>query len=144
MSKCKKYWIYWAIMYVICTVCAFLPVENGLVYALFFFLSVGFFVPPGFLIYEAVQRREKKTLRRIRTLSIISLVLTMIVIVLTFVSVAASKQTDDLQYMQNWGVALQWILNIVSTPMVCSQIWVVSLFGWACLMMTCFMFLKKK
>ena len=135
MSKMKKLWIIWAAAYVICTVCAFFPVSPGALTGLFLLLSLVFFVPPGFLVYEAVQNRRPKTLRIIRNLSLLSLGLTLLAILLNFVAFEASKA---------WGLVLYWLLILVSTPMICSQVWVVGLFGWAVLLMTSLKFLKKK
>ena len=135
MSKIKKIWILWAAAYVICTVCAFFSVSQGALTGLFLLLSLGFFVPPGFLIYEAVQRKNRKILQIIRNLSLISLGLTLLTILLNFLSFQASE---------SWGLVLYWLLILVSTPMICSQVWVIGLFGWACLLMTSLTYLKKE
>ena len=135
MKKTKKLWILWAVAYVICTVCGFFPVVSGAVSGLFVLLSLGFFVPPGFLVYEAVQNNCLKTLRTIRNLSLISLGLTLVMILLNFMAFAASEE---------WGLVLYWLLILVSTPMICSQVWVVGLFGWAMLLFTSLTCLKKK
>ena len=135
MKKVRKLWIIWAAAYLICTVCAFFPVATGALTGLFLLLSLGFFLPPAFLIYEAVQNKRPKTLKIIRNLSTISLGLTLVTILLNFVAFGASKA---------WGLVLYWLLILVSTPMICSQVWVVGLFGWAMLLMTSLKFLKKK
>ena len=135
MTKMKKLWILWAIAYGLCAVCGFFTPANNLVYALFFMLAILFFVPAGFLIYEAVQRQEKQILRLIRTVSLVSLSVTVVTIVLNFLTVGMSPE---------WGRVMYWLLILVSAPMVCAQIWVVSLFGWACVLMTCIHFLRKK
>lgn len=135
MKNTKHLWIIWAALYVVCTVCSFFPVASGLATGLFVLLSLGFFVPPAFLIYKAVQRGWPKILRVIRNLSLLSLGLTLVMILLNFASVEASRE---------WGVALNVLLVLVSTPMVCSQVWVIGLFGWAVLLFTCLTYLKKK
>ena len=135
MKNTKKIWISWAIMYGLCTVCAFFPVSSGLMTALFLLLSLGFFVPPGILVFRAIQGKNPKILKTVRNLSLISLSVTLVTILLNFVAFSAEKA---------WGVALYWILILVSTPMICAQIWVVSLFCWACLLMVCLKFLKRK
>ena len=135
MSQTKKMWILWAVMYVICTICAFFPVSQGLLTAMFVLLSLGFFVPPALLIYESVQHKDSKVLRVVRNLSIISLAVTLVMILLNFLSVQASEE---------WGLVLYWLLILVSTPMICSQVWIIGLFGWAVLLFTCLHYLKKK
>ena len=135
MSKTKTLWLLWGAAYGICTVCGFFPVASGALYGLFILLSLGFFVSPALLLFEAVQNKQPKILRIIRNLSLISLGLTLVTIVLNFVSIQASAA---------WGLVLYWILILVSTPMVCSQVWVIGLFGWAMLLMTCLHYLRKK
>ncbi len=135
MKKTKLLWILWAAAYVICTVCGFFPVAPGALSGLFVLLSLGFFVSPALLIFDAVQSKNLKTLRVIRNLSLISLGLTLVTIVLNFVSIQASDA---------WGLVLYWLLILVSTPMICSQVWVIGLFGWAMLLMTCLHYLRKK
>lgn len=135
MKNTKHLWIFWAVAYVICTVCSFFPMTQGALTGLFLLLSLGFFVPPGFLIYEAVQNKRPKTLKAIRNLSIISLSLTLVTILLNFVAFEASKA---------WGLVLYWLLILVSAPMICSQVWVIGMFGWAMLLFTSLTYLKKK
>ena len=135
MSKTKTLWLLWGAAYAICTLCGFFPVASGALYGLFILLSLGFFVPPALLLFEAVQNKQPKILRIIRNLSLISLGLTLVTIVLNFVSIQASAA---------WGLVLYWILILVSTPMICSQVWVIGLFGWAMLLMTCLHYLRKK
>ena len=135
MKKTKLLWILWAVAYGICTVCGFIPVTTDAISGLFILLSLGFFVPPALLIFRGVQNKQTQILRLIRNLSIISLIVTMVTIVLNFVSVQASEA---------WGTVLYWLLIVVSTPMICAQHWVIGLFGWAMLLMTCLNYLKKK
>ena len=135
MKKTKLLWILWAAAYGICTICGFIPVAEDAISGLFILLSLGFFVPPALLIFEGVQNKQPKILRLIRNLSIISLSVTMVTIVLNFVSIQASAA---------WGTVLYWLLILVSTPMICAQHWVIGLFGWAMLLMTCLNYLKKK
>ena len=129
MSKTKTLWLLWGAAYVICTVCGFFPVAPGALSGLFILLSL------ALLIFEGVQNKNRKILQIIRNLSLISLGLTLVTIVLNFVSIQASDA---------WGLVLYWMLILVSTPMICSQVWVIGLFGWAMLLMTCLHYLRKK
>ena len=79
-------------------------------------------------------KRKILTLVLAAILFLLSLGLTLASILLNFLSIQASK---------DWGLVLNWILILVSTPMVCSQIWVLGLFGWACLLMVCLKYLRK-
>jgi hypothetical protein len=135
MNKTKNLWILWGIAYLLCTVCGFFTVAPGLVYWLFILLGLGFFVPPGMIIYNAVQKQDPKPLRLIRNLCFLSLGLTLATILLNFISIEAPSE---------WGLALYWILLVVSAPMACSQVWILGMFGWACLLMVCLKYLKQK
>ena len=135
MTKTKKIWIFWGLLYLICMVCGFVPNPQGGLYGLFVLLSVAFFIPPAYLLYCAVQWRSKKIMKQVRLLSILSLSLSFVMILVNLLAVQASEA---------WGTALYWILIVVSAPMICGQAWVIGLFGWACLLMTTIMFAPKK
>lgn len=143
MSKAKKLWIIWAVAYVICTVCGFIPASENVVYGLFLLLSLGFFVPPGLLVFDAMQNKDPKNLKVIRNLSLISLGLTTVMIILNFVVTRVLIHSMTQESSVAWGQVMNGLLIIVSTPMSCSQVWVIGLFGWACLLMTCLTCLKK-
>jgi hypothetical protein len=91
--------------------------------------SIGLFILGALLLIKG----GKKNVGRIRLISILSLVLTLMAIILNFSTVLMDSV---------WGTVCQIILGIVSTPMLCCQAWVISLFGWACLMAGSF-FIKK-
>ena len=73
-------------------------------------------------------------MRTIRNLSVASLALTLVLLVVNFLSVGASKAAGDVLYV---------LLIILSAPMVCGQVWVLSLFLWACLLMVCLKYRKE-
>lgn len=135
MSKTKKCWIAWGIMYLICTLWGFIPSPSGVLYGILLLTSLGFFIPGGMLLYEGIQRGDRKLLKMIRILSMLSLCLTTVTIVLNFMSANSSVAV---------GTVLYWLLIIVSTPMICSQVWILSLFGWAMLLMGSVFNLKEK
>ena len=133
MTKTKKIWLFWGLFYLICTVCGFVSSPSGVAYGLFVLLSLGFFVPPGMLIYQAVTQKDRKLLKTVRLLSIVSISVTLVMILLNFLTFEASE---------SWGLVLYWLLILVSAPMVCGQAWIIGLFGWACLLMTSIHFLR--
>ena len=47
-------------------------------------------------------------------------------------------------WSETLGSFLYYLLVILSTPMVCSGYWIMSLFLWACLLMASLMGLKQK
>ena len=93
-------------------------------------LSVLFFLPPALLLYRA----QRDTALLIRNLSLLSLGVTLVTLILNFV-LAVSSET--------LGNVLHYILVVVSAPMVASCYWVLSLFGWACLLMASLKQLKQ-
>lgn len=135
MKNTKNLWILWGALYLLCGVCGFISDPQGLWYGLFVLLSLGFFVPPAILLYDAVTEKNGKILRILRLLSILSLALTFLMLVVNFLAIHASEA---------WGAVLYWILLLVSVPMACAQAWVIGLFGWACLLMATFILSKKK
>ena len=135
MTKIKKLWIAWAVLYGICTACSFLLTAPGILSGLMTVLSIGFFVPGLLLILEGKKQGSREVLKKVRLVCLLSLSLTLFAILLNFFSVSGSAA---------WGVAAYLLLIVVSTPMVCSQIWVISLFLWACLLMGSIASLKKK
>ena len=71
----------------------------------------------------------------VRNISIGSLVITLVFIIVNFMSYDSSKTVGNVLY---------GFLNVVSAPMICSQYWIVSLFLWACLMVASMGKLKKR
>ena len=134
MNK-KKLYITWGVLYVVCTALGFIHEPEGVLAGLLVTLSLLFFLPPAILLYRAIPREQWSTVRLIRNLSIASLALTLLMLVLNFLSLGTS---DAVGYVMNG------LLIIVSSPMVCGQAWVVSLFLWACLLMVTLKYRKKK
>ena len=134
MSKNAKLWIVWGCMYLLCTACGFIMTAPGFLSGLFLLLSIGFFIPGGMLLWSGIQNQDHRTVKTVRLLSILSLSLTVLMIILNF---ATARDSAAI------GTAMYWILIVVSTPMICSQVWVIGLFGWACLLMGSIFYQKK-
>lgn len=133
--KIRKLAISWAFLYGVTAALGFVSQPDKTLSFCMMLLSLAFFVPGGLLVYEGVSRRDYRLLKIIRNICIISLGLTMVMLVLNFLSFDASPAA---------GMVLYWILVLVSAPMICSQLWVIPLFGWACLLMVCLEKGKKK
>lgn len=128
----KKYNVYfaWGALFIVCAGLGFIQRSEGLLKAVMVLFSAAFFVPPVILLY----RGKVTDLKLVRNLSILSLSLTFALLVVNFLSI----------FLSEWmGSALYALLVIVSTPMVCSQYWAVSMFCWACLLFTAMHLLKK-
>ena len=112
----------WGVLFILCAGLGFIPAPAGAVKGLMTALSVLFFLPPALLLWKA----DRETSLLIRNLSMLSLGVTMVTLILNFVMAVSSEFL---------GNVLHYILVIVSTPMICSGYWVLSLFLWACLLM---------
>jgi hypothetical protein len=128
------YYILWAFAYVACGLLGFLPPTNTAILILLVLAGILFFVPPTLLLIRAVKDRNRRVVSLIRTLSFSWLVCALILIVSNILSVGASAVT---------GTILYYTLILLASPMVCGQIWVLSLFLMACLMITSHQQLRK-
>ena len=125
----------WAGLFSLCAALGFIPDPQGAVRTVLTLAAVSVFVPPAVLLYRASKTGDRRTLALIRNLSAASLGCTVILLILNFLSVRSS---EDL------GNFLHGVLVVVSSPMVCSGSWGLSLFLWACLLMVSIQNLKKK
>ena len=130
MNK-KNLFVLWGVLFILCAGLGFLPEPAGLLKGLMTALSVLFFVPPALLLYHA----DRETALLIRNLSALSLGVTLVTLILNFVLAVSSEFL---------GNVLHYILVVVSSPMICSGYWVLSLFLWACLLMVSLQNLRKK
>ena len=133
--KNKHLYMIWGILYVLCTALGFIPQPEGAAGVLFTVLSVLFFVPGWVLLLRSEKQAEKKTPRTVCILSAASLVLTLVALIVNFLSVGAAFAVGDVLY---------GLLIIVSSPMICSGYWVLSLFLWAYMLMKSISLLRKK
>ena len=118
----------WGVMFSLCAGLGFIPASSGLPAGGMTALSLLCFVPPALLLYQGGP--DARAL--VRNLSAASLGLTLVLLVLNFL---CAMQSEFL------GSVLHIMLVIVSSPMVCSGHWALSLFLWACLLVAS---LKKK
>lgn len=117
--KEKITWGLWAVFYILC---AGLGVAGKTATV----LAVLFFVPGALLLYWGCRKP-------VRIVSGISLGATFVLLLANFASAGSSEEMGNFLYS---------VLILVSSPMVCSGYWVMSLFLWACLLMGSF--LKKQ
>lgn len=130
----KKLYTLWGVLFILCALLGFIPQPVGLMKALLVLLSILFFVPGCILLYRAAKSGDLQRISLIRTLSLISLGATLVLLVLNFLSASASDAAGSFLY---------GLLVVISAPMICSQYWIVSLFLWACLLMTSQTLFKK-
>lgn len=124
----------WAGLFIVCAGLGFIPEPEESLKSLLTLLSLLFFLPPALLLYDAGRNRDSAALQLIRNLSAISLTLTMVLLILNFLTVLSSEVL---------GQILHYVLIIVSCPMICSGHWAMSLFLWGCLLTASLRQLKK-
>lgn len=126
MKNKTALYILWAVLYCACVGFGFVknPTEGEKIFLVA--LAMGFFIPPFYLAFRAQKEESRKTLRALRLVSIGVLGLSLVLIVLNFLSVYFSEHT---------GLVLHVLLVMFTAPMVCGQYWFLSLFLWACLWM---------
>lgn len=127
--KTKTLWLIWLYLFAFCCILGFIPDPPEFVKALLVTVGVCFFIPGALLL----KSKEQKSVRLVRLLSICSLALTLVTVILNFASVLMEPV---------WGTVLYIIMGILSTPMLCCQVWAIGLFGWACLLAGS-LFMKK-
>ena len=124
----SKKWLFalWGGLFALCAGLGFLPEPEGALGVLLTVLALASFLPPVALLYRAVREQDRHTVLLVRNLSGLSLGLTLILLMLNFWSALGSETL---------GTVLYGLLVVVSSPMICSGHWAMSLFLWACLLM---------
>ena len=133
--KLKELVLYavWLCLYILCIGLGTVETVKGIGKVFFVLTALIFFLPGVCLLVLGNRENNKKMILRVRTISICSLVLTVVVFCVNILAVGASGQVGNF---------LHDLLNVVSVPMFCAQYWVLSLFCWACLLWGSF--IKKK
>ena len=132
----KSYlFVLWGGLFVLCAALGFIPNPGTALKILLTLLSVAFFIPGALLLRHAALNKDRNTAMLVRNLAAASLLLTLVLIIGNFFSVLGSARLGSILYT---------LLIIVSSPMICSQYWVLSLFLWACLMIGAMQILRQK
>ena len=117
--KNKSLWFGWGILAALCAGLGFIPSAQGFGKAILVLLSLVFFLPGVILLIRSVNRKDRKTVLRIRRISLASLGLTLLLLVLNLLSVNVG---------QGLGTFLYALLALVSVPMLCIRFWWLSIF----------------
>lgn len=125
----------WGGLFVICAGLGFLPEPQGALRGLLIALAVVFFLPGALLLWQGRRQKDDDAIRLVRNLSALSLGLTLALLVANVASVLAPETVGNL---------LHGALGVVSVPMFCGQVWVMSLFLWACLLICSLRLLPKR
>lgn len=115
----------WASMFLLTAALGLLfPQETGLSRWVLTAVSVIFFVPPWMILHRAQAAEDRSQIRLVRYLSLASVLLTAVLLVLNLRSAGLSEAM---------GRALNAALAVISAPMLCSNLFVLPIFLWGCL-----------
>ena len=117
----------WGALFILCAGLGFIPEPAGVLRVLLTGLSILFFLPPALLVWKGRREKDRMALSLVRNLSIASLSLSVLLIIANFLTVFRSELLGDI---------LHGVLVVVSSPMICSGHWAMSLFFWACLLIS--------
>ena len=123
----------WGGLFIICAGLGFVPEPSGVLRVLLTLLALGFFLPPALLLRNAAKTGNRAMALLIRNLSLIWLSTTVFLLVSNVLSLLGNQFTGDFLYA---------LLVIVSSPMICGGIWILTLFAWACLLFAAIHILK--
>ena len=132
--KKKGLFVLWGVLFAACAGLGFVPQPTGGLKWLLGLLGILFFAPPVLLLARAKESGDRAVAALVRNLSVASLVLTLLALVGNVLSLLGGVTL---------GNVLNAVLAIVSTPMFCSQVWVLSIFCWAFLMIAANKLVKK-
>lgn len=133
--KQRSWLALWAAMFILCSALGFIPEPQGAAAWAMGLASAAFFLPPAVVLYQAGKAGDRQGVKLICFLSALSLGLTLAVLVLNFLAALRPEF---------WGTVLHYVLVVVSTPMIASGHWALSLFAWACLLMASLGLLRRK
>ena len=134
MSR-KLLFALWGGLFILCAGLGFIPEADGFFAGLMKILAITFFVPGFVLLYRSKRSGDRNTVVLIRNLSAASLIATVVLIVANFLSIGAGEAAGD---------ALYAMLVILSSPMICGGSWLMSLFLWACLLVSSLEILDRR
>ena len=117
----------WGAMFILCAGLGFIPEPAGVLKGLLTGLAILFFLPPAMLVWKGRREKDRTPLLLVRNLSIASLSLSVVLIIANFLTAFRSELMGDI---------LHGVLVVVSSPMICSGHWAMSLFFWACLLIS--------
>ena len=133
--KQKALFVLWGGLFILCAGLGFIPQPEGFLRGAMTAAALGFFLVGWLTLYRADKTGDRDSLLLVRNLSLLSLGLTLLLLVFSFLTLNVSQWMGDLVHV---------ILVIVSSPMICSGYWALSMFLWACLLLTARSYLKKK
>lgn len=132
--KKRILYIAWGFLYLLCAALGHSADPSPVRQAVMTGFSVIFFIPGFWLLIHSYLRRDEKELKRLFFICLTSLCLTLVMLLANLLSVTGSESLGKVLY-----VLLIWL----SSPMICSGYWFMSLFLWAILLFSAIT-LKKR
>ena len=132
--KEKYLYLLWGFFYLLCAILGFIPNPAGFGRFLLVLVAILFFIPGFLLLRKGLRKKDGALLRRLRIVCICWLCVTLVMLAVNIGCVLASKAVGDAMYI---------LLVVLSSPMICGQYWVLSMFLWACLLICTWMGKKK-
>ena len=129
----KTLYALWGGLFVLCAGLGFIPEPAGFLKFLLAAVGLVFFIPPMLLLLEAAHTGNRDRVALIRNLSIAWLAATAGLLAANFLSLAGTPALGDILYT---------LLTIATAPMICGQVWVLTMFCWAFLLFTCIHMLR--
>ena len=120
----------WGALYALCAGLGFVTAPGPVLRLLMITLSLALFVPP-FLLNR---KGERRTLMLVRNLSLAWLIVTAILLPGNFLSALGSATLGNI---------LHSLLTMLSSPLICSDSWALTIFLWACVFFDARAKLKK-
>ena len=130
----KRLILSWILYYCLCVGLGCIPNPQGALFGFLLLVGLGFFIPGGILLARFCKKGNRKGLQFFRNISFASLCLTVIMILGNILSTALPEWVGNVLYA---------FLILVSVPMVCCRVWILSLLGWACFWTVSRHYLKK-
>jgi hypothetical protein len=120
----------WGALYALCAGLGFVAMPGPALRLLMIVLSLAMFIPP-FLLNKKGNRRVRLL---VRNLSLAWLIATAILLPANFLAALAPEMLGNF---------LHGLLTILSSPLVCSDSWALTIFLWACVFFDARTKLKK-
>lgn len=115
----------WGGLFILCAGLGFIPEPEGVLREVLSLLAFASFLPPACILWQEREEKTSPDRMLVRNLAALSLVLTLVLLIVSFLTAVASE---------TFGTVLHYVLVIVSSPMISSGYWAGSLFCWACLL----------
>ena len=131
----KMLYTLWGALYALCAGLGFIREPGEGLRFLMIAFSILLFVPPFVLNYRAANKKDRRTLCLVRNLAFAWLVMTTLLLVVSFLTAFASEALGNF---------LHSLLTVISSPLVACGSWALAIFCWACILFDALSTLDQK